>query len=148
MAHQVRSAASRLLGQKLSDIGAPDALWTDAEASGWIADANVLRRVANRLCNQWTSEHLDKQLGEQVAKNVVWIATAYLAAPEVAAEAEAAAAEEPDVEDAEDGMCHLVQRSLSAAHHRLLLSPLPAYCPLLSLRHSHYPHHHPSLVTP
>merc|ERR1712166_1449952 len=87
----VRSASSRLLGQKFSHIGAPDALWTDAETNGWIADANVLRRVANRLCNQWTSEHPDKQLGEQVAKNVVWIATAYLAAPEVAAEAEDAA---------------------------------------------------------
>merc|ERR1712166_1586747 len=99
----VRSASSRLLGQKFSHIGAPDALWTDAETNGWIADANVLQRGANRLCNQWTSEHLDKQLGEQVAKNVVWIATAYLAAPEVAAEAEAAAAEEPVVEDAEDG---------------------------------------------
>jgi len=54
--------------------------------------------VANRLCNQWTSEYLDKQLGEQVAKNVVWIATAYLAAPDVAAEF----AEEPAVEEAED----------------------------------------------
>eukprot|EP00656_Telonema_subtile_P056337 TRINITY_DN8976_c0_g1_i1.p1 TRINITY_DN8976_c0_g1~~TRINITY_DN8976_c0_g1_i1.p1 ORF type:complete len:1076 (+),score=435.82 TRINITY_DN8976_c0_g1_i1:162-3389(+) len=76
----VRSAACRLFGLHMSLLGSPEQVWTQHK-SVWLADKTVLKLVANKLCNQLTSDLLDEQLGEQIAKNLVFIAATYLAAP-------------------------------------------------------------------
>ncbi|KAG0093776.1 U3 snoRNP protein [Podila epicladia] len=98
----VRLSATRLFGVFFAGIDPVTRSPATGPASDLVLSPEMLKTVAQKLCEQLKSEFLSKDLGGQIVKNLFFIAKSFYALPdelEPAREGEEQEAEEQDNED-------------------------------------------------
>ncbi|KFH66562.1 hypothetical protein MVEG_07087 [Podila verticillata NRRL 6337] len=95
----VRLSATRLFGVFFSGIDPVTRSPATGPASDLVLSPEMLKSVAQKLCEQLKSEFLSKDLGGQIVKNLFFIAKSFYALPE---ELEPARENEPEDQENED----------------------------------------------
>ncbi|KAG0201811.1 U3 snoRNP protein [Mortierella sp. GBA30] len=101
----VRLSATRLFGVFFSGIDPITRSPLENGDSGLVLSPEMLKSVAQKLCEQLKSEFLSKDLGGQVVKNLFFVARCFYALPdelEVAEEQQQEDVEEEDEEEEEE----------------------------------------------